>query len=121
MACKKKKSVRLAPVVYGTTWDGVDFTFTVPVGSADLSAVTMSFGSTEEDATPDLVLTSAGGDITITDATTPSWVFTVDPITPFNTLAAGVWFWDLWTTDAAGNVKVYVGGSIEVEPSIPVS
>ncbi len=119
MPARTKEFARLSPVVHNTTWGGVEFAYTMPSGSANLASVVMAFGSTEEGPSPDLVLTSAGGDVTIDVAA--DWEFTVEPITNFGTLAAGRWWWDVWTTDAAGNVKVYVGGQLEVEPSIPIA
>lgn len=58
-----------------------------------------------------LELTSANGDITITDAS--AWVFDVDAITNMN-LAVGIWFWSIETTDANNIRKTRVSGTLEI-------
>lgn len=104
----------LSPVVRGDTWNGIGTTNIQVNGAAPtfpVASARMHFRSSPAAATPTLALTSADGDIVIDNADT--WLMHVIPVTPFP-LAAGVWYWDLETTDSAGTVKTYVTGTLHV-------
>jgi hypothetical protein len=106
----KPGKFNLTPVVYGDTWNGVSavYSSTGNTFDSDLATVKMSFRDT--DGTLGLALTSSAG-IVINNANT--YNFTVSPITPL-TLAVGVWYWSIETTSAAGIIKTYLAGTLEV-------
>lgn len=104
----------LDPAFRGTTWSGLTVDGMSSDGttfSANLAAAKMSFvlagASTEA-----LSLTSAAGDITITDAA--AWAFRVEEITPW-ALAKGVYYWSIELTDADGIIDVYFTGTIQTK------
>lgn len=102
----------LTPVVTGDTWDGLTncrFSSTGSAFGSTLSKVRMDFKSS--DGTTGLQLTSVGsGGITIDSAA--DWTFTVSPVVI--TMAAGVWSFDIETTDSAGVIKTRVAGILTV-------
>lgn len=105
-------SIKLPDVIQGDTWDGlsqVKFTTTGNELASPLSSVRMTFRDSE--GTAGLSLTSAGSNISITNAA--AWTFAVLPITPFP-LAAGVWNWSIECTDTQGRIKTRTAGTIRV-------
>lgn len=104
--------ITLSPVVTGDTWDGLtdcSFSSTGSAFGSTLSKVRMNFK--QADGTTGLQLTTVGsGGIVIDDAT--AWEFTVSPVVI--TMAAGVWSFDIETTDSAGIIKTRLGGILTV-------
>lgn len=92
----------LPSIVVGETWDG----FTLSASSdgtslaENLDSVTMVFR--DADGAVALTLTSADGDIDITNAN--AWSITVNSITPFP-LVAGTYTARLTMTNATGRIK----------------
>lgn len=110
MACNR--NIILTPVIYGDTWDGLSecsFSSDGSAFAANLSSVRMFFK--DSDGVAGLELSSANGDITITDSS--AWEFDVDAITNMN-LAVGVWFWSIETTDANSIRKTRISGTLEI-------
>lgn len=103
---------KLSSVMKGTTWKGLVCTGVLVNGVAPvspLSTVKMSFKLNRNDTTSALDLTNVTG-IVINNAAT--WAFTVSK--RIMTLPVGVYQYDIKTTDAAGDVTVYMEGSIEI-------
>lgn len=112
MSCESQAIVELHCVPYGATWNGLPGCTMSTTGTAlddNLSAVSMTF--TDSDGNVGLTLTSGGGGITIDDAN--AWSYSVDPITPM-TLAVGIWSWTLKFTDAAGAIRKWIVGTIQI-------
>ena len=110
MACNR--NIILTPVIYGDTWDGlseVSFTSDGNAFASDLATVRMFFK--DSDGVTGLELTSAAGDITITDAS--AWEFDVDAIENMP-LGVGIWFWSIETTDVQDVRKTRIAGTLEI-------
>ena len=110
MSCNTGTNLRC--IKSGTTWDGLtdcNFSSDGAAFADSLTAVRMIF--TDGDGVAQLTLTSANSTITIDDAA--NWDFTVNPILSFP-LSAGIYSWEIETTDAGGRIKVYPKGTIEV-------
>lgn len=104
--------ITLTPVVTGDTWDGLtdcSFSSTGSAFGSTLSKVRLDFKSSAGVVGQQLT-TVGGGGITITDSS--AWTFDVDPV--IITMAAGVWSFDIETTDSAGVIKTRVGGILTV-------
>lgn len=104
----------LVTFVAGDTWGGLP---SVTVGATrnspgDLASVKMAFKLNPKAVSPSLELTSAGGEITISDAV--NWVFTVDPARL--SLLPGSYVWQIETEDdsATPYVETILAGNCEV-------
>lgn len=75
----------------------------------------MQFRRHVADASAGLSLDSDEDTIIITDAAL--WTFSIPTVLNFP-LAAGVWQYDFETTDAAGFVRTYFGGTLTVERDV---
>lgn len=98
------------PQVSGTTLSAVQFQILNPTSppTSDLSSVSCVF--------------KKDGAVTLTASTTINsandWVFTVGPVAAASMgIAEGVHQFDIKTTDAAGKVRKYVRGEIQILPS----
>jgi len=99
--------------VAGDTWNGFpSITIQNPLAPGDLDSVKMGFKVTPTNTVPALELTSANGDITITDAA--GWVFTVNP-GRYN-LPVGKYIWQIEAVDDSNPayVQTYLEGTCEV-------
>jgi len=99
--------------VAGDTWNGFpSITIQNPLALGDLDSVKMGFKVTPTNTVPALELTSANGDITITDAA--NWVFTVNP-GRYN-LPVGKYIWQIEAADDSNPayVQTYLEGTAEV-------
>jgi hypothetical protein len=104
----------LVTFVAGDTWAGLT---SVTIGTGrnspgDLASVKMAFKLNPKAVSPTLELTSAGGDITISDAV--NWVFTVDPARL--PLIPGNYVWQIETEDdsATPYVETMLAGNCNV-------
>ena len=89
--------------VTGDTWQGIpSITISNRVAPGNLDSVKLAFKLNPRATTPALELTSANGDITITDAA--NWVFTVNP--GRHDLQVGQNVWQLETAD--DSISTYV-------------
>lgn len=109
----KPESITLEPFVAGDHWEGIS-AITIAINDAPpaspLASVRMRF--TKDERTEDVVeLSSADNKITIVDA--DAWEIRV-PEQAVPGLSAGRWRWNLETTSAAGVVKTYVQGTLQV-------
>lgn len=99
--------------VAGDTWNGFpSITIQNPLAPGDLDSVKMGFKVTPTNTVPALELTSANGDITITDAA--NWVFTINP-GRYN-LPVGKYIWQIEAADDSNPayVQTYLEGTSEV-------
>jgi len=82
--------------VAGDTWNGFSsITISNRIAPGDLDSVKMAFKLNPRSTNPTLELTSANGDITISDAA--NWVFTVNP--GRYDLPVGQYVWQIETSD----------------------
>lgn len=82
--------------VIDDTWGGLpSVTISNRVAPGNLDSVKMAFKQNKKSASPSLELTSANGDITISDAA--NWVFTVNP--GRYDLSVGQYVWQIQTAD----------------------
>jgi len=98
------------PQVAGTTLAAIQFQVLTPTDppTSDLSAVSCVF--------------KKDGAVTLTASTTinsaNNWVFTVGPVAAASmALEEGIHKFDIKTTDAAGKVRKYVRGEIQILPT----
>lgn len=99
--------------VAGDTWSGFpSITVSNRVAPGDLDSVKMAFKLNPKATTPTLELTSANGDITISDAA--NWVFTVNP--GRYDLPIGKYVWQIETSDnsSPAYVETLLDGTGEV-------
>lgn len=88
-----------------------DFTIEEESGTT-LASASMVFKLADTD-TAALTLTSGSG-LTLTSTTAGAWVITLDKINA-TTLAPGVYFYTIETTDADGLVNHYLAGTLTVK------
>lgn len=99
--------------VSGDTWNGLSsISIQNRLAPGDLESVKMGFKVSKTNTVPALELTSANGDITITDAV--NWVFTVNP-GRYN-LPVGSYVWQIEASDdsSPAYVQTYLEGTCEV-------
>ena len=96
--------------VSGDTWGGVPSITFSPAPADPCASVTMQFRQNPQAATPLATLTSAGGEIVITDAA--AWTFEI-PAQELN-LKPGKFVWSIRFTDDQGVVQTYMQGAIQV-------
>jgi len=103
--------IKLSPIVYLDTWGGLTVSLSTTGAALDsnLASVRMFFRDSADAV--GLELTSADGEITITDAN--AWTFAVAAVNPFP-LAVKKWYWSIETTNVAGIVKTRMIGTKEV-------
>lgn len=102
----------LTPTVRGDTWPGLTASITVNAAApaAALASARIQWRLRSQDGDLGHEVTSADDSLVIDDAAT--WQMHVPAqILP---LRAGVWYWDLETTDENGVVRTYVGGTHEI-------
>ena len=105
------KNIRLAPIVYGDTWDGLtDCQFTTDGTELDSNRASVTMVFSDSDNAVGLTLTSSNG-ITINNAN--EWRYTVNPILAFP-LAIGVWYWAITCVSVDGRRKTRISGTKEV-------
>ncbi len=100
----------LLSTVQHDTWTGISSIAITPAPASALASVIMAFKVDPTATDPELELTSADGDITITNAAT--WTFSVPP--QALDLAPGTWYWQIQTTSASGVVNTYLQGTLDV-------
>lgn len=104
----------LSTRIRGDSWRGIE-EITIEVNSAPPPASVISarmyFRETFDSPDTVLELSTVDGTITITNAAT--WTFVVPEIIAFP-LKAGTWVYDFETTDAAGFIRTYFGGTIKI-------
>jgi hypothetical protein len=99
--------------VSGDTWNGLpSVTIQNPLAPGNLDSVKMAFKVSPQNGAPALELTSANGDITITDAA--NWVFTVNP--GRYELPVGKYIWQVETADdsSPAYIQTILEGTAEV-------
>lgn len=99
--------------VSGDTWNGIpSVTVQNPLAPGNLDSVKMGFKVSPQNGAPALELTSANGDITITDAA--NWVFTVNP--GRYDLPVGKYIWQIETADdsSPAYIQTILEGATEV-------
>lgn len=99
--------------VTGDTWQGIpSITISNRVAPGNLDSVKLAFKLNPRATTPALELTSANGDIAITDAA--NWVFTVNP--GRYDLPVGQYVWQIETEDDSNPayVETLIEGTGEV-------
>jgi len=99
--------------VAGDTWNGFpSITVSNRIAPGELASVKMAFKLNPKSTTPTLELTSANGDITITDAV--NWEFTVNP--GRYELPVGQYVWQIETEDDSNPayVETLIEGTGEV-------
>lgn len=99
--------------VVGDTWGGLpSVTVSNRVAPGNLASVKMAFKQNPKSVSPMLELTSADGDITISDAA--NWVFTVNP--GRYELPVGQYVWQIETSDdsSPAYVETLIEGTGEV-------
>jgi len=107
----KPAKIKLRPIVYRDTWGGFTLALSSDGSALDSNLASVRLFFRDGDGTVGLELTSADGEITITDAN--AWTMTVAAVNPF-TLAVGNWYWSVETTNVAGTIKTRVVGTKEV-------
>jgi len=110
MSSETQNVYNFPPQVSGTTLAAIQFQVLSPTvpPTDDLSSVSCVF--------------KKDGAVTLTAATTinnaNNWIFTVGPVAAAGmTLEEGIHEYDIKTTDAAGKVRKYVRGEIQILPS----
>lgn len=101
------------PVVTGDTYPAAQITETS--SETALSAVRLKIRASGS-STPVLSL-SGGSGITITTTTAGAWDFTIDAIDT-STLDAGIYAYDIETTDSEGTVRTELQGIWQIIPEI---
>lgn len=99
--------------VAGDTWGGLSsITVSNRVAPGNLASVKMAFKQNPKSVSPMLELTSADGDIIISDAA--NWVFTVNP--GRYELPVGQYVWQIETSDSSSPayVETLIEGTGEV-------
>ncbi len=112
MSCDTDQGTFDFPATYeGGSLKSFDISIAEESGTTLASAI-MVFKLADSD-TAALTLTSGDG-LTLTATTAGAWTITVDEITPV-TLAPGVYFYNLKTTDSDGVIEYYLAGTWEIK------
>ena len=92
--------------------------FSDTAADTDLSRVRVKI--CDSDGVKQVTLDSSTSGITINNSTAGSWNFTIDAISSSTTeaLAAGLYAYDLETTDSSGYVRTEFEGVWEIRPQI---
>ena len=99
-----------SPVVKGDTFPATQITETLNDSALTRVRVKLKLSGA---TTTSLTLDSATSGVTITTATAGAWDFSIDAIQTV-TLAAGVYSYDLETTDAASTIRTEFSGTWEI-------
>ena len=108
-------TITLPPVVRGDTWDGFVVTGVLLDDAAPASALASALihfreATDAEDPAGHELSTDDAAELVIDDAA--AW--TLRAPAQSLPLAAGKWFFDIQFTDAAGDVRTYVSGTLTV-------
>ena len=103
-------------VIQGDTYPATQIT----ESASDTALARVRVKVADVDVVTVLTLDSNTTGITITTATAGSWDFQIDAITAATTsaLPAGIYSYDLETTDDAGTVRTEFSGSWQIHPQI---
>lgn len=115
--------LNLEPLRYD--WPSIQRGDTMPAqvfsdSSADTDLSRVRVKICDSDGTTQVSLDSSASGITINTSTAGSWNFTIDAISAATTdaLVAGLYAYDLETTDSAGSVRTEFEGTWEIRPQI---
>ena len=112
MSCETEQGTYDFPACWeGGSLESFDIAIAEENGAA-LSAAQIVFKAGGTDAAS-LTLANSSG-LTLTTTTAGAWVITVDQINAI-TLAPGIYYYHLKTTDAGGLVKFYLAGTWEIK------
>ena len=111
MSCTDQGQLDFPTCYEGGSLESFDITIAEENGVA-LSSAQIVFKAAASD-TASLTLTSGDG-LTLTSTDAGDWVITIDQIDTL-TLAAGTYFYNLKTTDAASLTKFYVAGTWQIK------
>jgi hypothetical protein len=109
-----RATYNLSTRIRGDSWRGIE-SIEIEVNSAPppVAAASARMFFRENFDSPDTVLELSTSDGTITITNAAAWTFVIPEILDFP-LRAGTWVYDFETTDTAGFVRTYFGGTIKI-------